>query len=141
MNLAHIRRSARKTAGNLIHTIPLVLGVLLLVSLGITLIPKDIYRNLFTGHPILDPILGAALGSISGGNPLTSYIIGGELLKEGISLISVAAFILSWVTVGIVQLPAEALTLGKKFALLRNCLSFLAAIIISVLLYFTLRIL
>lgn len=141
MNAAQIRQSSRKTAGNFIQTIPLLAGVLLLISLAITLIPKNIYQRVFTGKPVLDPLLGASLGSISAGNPLTSYIIGGELLKEGISLIAVAAFLLSWVTVGVVQLPAEVLTLEKKFALLRNCLSFFAAIIISVILYFTLRIL
>lgn len=141
MNIAQIRQSARKTAGNFIHTLPLLAGVLLLVSLAITLIPKNIYPRIFTGNIALDPLLGASLGSISAGNPLTSYIIGGELLKQGVSLIAVAAFLLSWVTVGIIQLPAEALTLGKKFALLRNCLSFFAAIIIAVLLYFTLKIL
>ena len=141
MNTTRIKQSARKTAGNFIQIIPLLTGVLLLVSLAITLIPKSIYQRIFTGNIVLDPLLGATLGSISGGNPLTSYIIGGELLKQGVSLIAVAAFLLSWVTVGIIQLPAEALTLGKKFALLRNCLSFFAAIIIAVLLYFTLKIL
>ena len=64
---------------------------------------------------------------------MTSYIIGGELLKNGVSLVAVLAFIVSWVTVGTVQLPAESLMLGRKFALLRNGISLIMAIAISVL--------
>jgi len=64
---------------------------------------------------------------------LTSYIIGGELLKNGVSLVAVLAFIVSWVTVGTVQLPAESLMLGRKFALLRNGISLIMAIAIAVL--------
>ena len=64
---------------------------------------------------------------------MTSYIIGGELLKNGVSLVAVMAFIVSWVTVGTVQLPAESLMLGRKFALLRNGISLIMAIAISVL--------
>jgi hypothetical protein len=60
-----------------------------------------------------------------------SYIIGGELLKQGISLIAVTAFIVAWVTVGFIQLPAESMILGKKFAFVRNILSFIFAIIVA----------
>nr|CBH37729.1 hypothetical protein BSM_12060 [uncultured archaeon] len=32
-----------------------------------------------------------------------SYIIGGELMKEGVSLFAITAFIVTWVTVSIVN--------------------------------------
>ncbi|MEJ2267866.1 MAG: hypothetical protein P8X70_02205, partial [Nanoarchaeota archaeon] len=70
-------------------------------------------------------------GSISAGSPITSYIIGGELLKRGTSLIPVTAFIVAWVTVGIIQIPIESKTLGKKFTILRNSLAFISAIIVA----------
>jgi hypothetical protein len=79
------------------------------------------------------------MGSITAGNPLAGYILGGELLAGGASLIAVTAMIVSWVTVGIVQLPAEALLLGRRFAMLRNLLSFLFAIAIAFLTVGTLR--
>lgn len=52
-----------------------------------------------------------------------------------------ATMIVSWVTVGVVQLPAEALLLGGRFAMLRNLLSFLFAIVIAFLIVATLRLL
>ena len=113
------------------RTVPMILGTLLLVSLA-SLIPKSFYIKIFQGT-FLDPIIGAIIGSISAGNPITSYIFGGEMIKNGVGLMAVTAFIVSWVTVGTIQLPAESMILGKKFALIRNLLSFISAIIIGAL--------
>jgi uncharacterized membrane protein YraQ (UPF0718 family) len=113
-------------------TLPLLLGVILLLGLFRTFISKQMIQYVFTGELLRDTLNGAVIGSISAGNPITSYIIGGELLKEGVSLFAVTAFIVTWVTVGIVQFPAEAAILGKRFALARNVLSFILAILVSV---------
>ena len=113
-------------------SLPILMGVLMLLALADTLIPKQTYRLIFSGNWFFDPLMGAALGSISGGNPLTSYIIGGELRQEGVSMLAITAFIVSWVTVGIIQLPAEGLMLGKRFAIVRNAVSFCTSIVIAI---------
>jgi len=112
---------------------PLILGTILLVSFLVTVIPQSFYLKIFTKNIFLDSFIGSLIGSISAGNPLISYILGGELLKIGVGLIAVTAFLVAWVTVGIVQLPAESMILGKKFAIIRNVLSFIFAIIVAVL--------
>ncbi len=112
---------------------PLILGTILLVSFLVTVIPQSFYLKIFTRNIFLDSFIGSLIGSISAGNPLISYILGGELLKIGVGLIAVTAFLVAWVTVGIVQLPAESMILGKKFAIIRNVLSFIFAIIVAVL--------
>jgi uncharacterized membrane protein YraQ (UPF0718 family) len=127
-----------KTFNSFKQVLPIIFGVVMLVALSIAAIPKSFYRNVFSGNKIIDPLLGAIFGSIATGNPITSYIIGGELLKQEVSLIAVIAFILSWVSVGLIQLPAESLMLGKKFAIVRNVISFVMALIIAVLVVFTL---
>ncbi len=114
------------------RVLPLIFGTILLVSLIVTLIPKSFYLRIFQNNVFLDSIIGSAIGSVSAGNPLVSYILGGELLKQGISLIAVTAFIVAWVTVGVVQLPAESIILGKKFAFARNILSFVSSIIVAI---------
>ena len=127
-----------KTAQSFRRSLPILMGVLMLLSLTFTLIPKSMYGKIFTGNRIIDPFIGAAVGSIAGGNPVTSYIIGGELRLHGISMLAVTAFIVAWVTVGVIQLPAEALMLGKRFAFVRNGISFVTALIISVIIVLTL---
>ncbi len=120
-----------KSARPILMNIPFVIGIILLVALFRTIIPSQIYLTLFSGG-LLDTFIGVVVGSISFGNPVVSYVIGGELEKLGISLLAITAFIVAWVTVGIVQLPAEAAMLGKKFAILRNLFSFLFSVIAAV---------
>jgi hypothetical protein len=110
----------------------------MLLSLVSTLVPKSLYAKIFTGNRIIDPLIGALVGSISGGNPVSSYIIGGELRLQGISMLAITAFIVAWVTVGVIQLPAEALMLGRRFALVRNGISFITTVVIAIITVLTL---
>jgi len=127
------KRAFRGLLNNLKMSVPILLGVLLLIGLVTTLVPKAFFSRVFTGNRVLDPLIGAVFGSAAAGSPLTSYVIGGELLNNGISLVAVLAFIVSWVTVGAVQLPAESMMLGRSFALLRNGISLIMAVVIAVL--------
>jgi len=127
-----MKQSAIKAAKGLWNSFPMILGTILLVSLITTLIPKSFYTSIFTKNPFLDSLIGSTVGSISAGHPITSYIFAGELLSQGIGLITVTAFIVTWVTVGLIQLPAESAILGKKFAILRNITAFFLAIVVAI---------
>ncbi len=112
--------------------IPILIGVLLLANL-LNVILQKYYVVLFSGNYWKDTVVGALVGSFSFGVALTSYIVGGEFLDKGVSLLAVTAFIMTWTTVGVVMLPLEAKMLGKKFAIWRNILNFIFAIVISIL--------
>jgi len=127
-----IRQAIKKSAKAMYRNLPLIAGVILLVSLVNGLLPKTVFNVLFFKNTLLDSFIGSAIGSILAGNPITSYILGGELLKQGISLVAVTSFIVAWVTVGVVQLPAEAVLLGKRFAITRNITAFLFTIIVAI---------
>uniref|UniRef100_A9A735 Permease n=1 Tax=Methanococcus maripaludis (strain C6 / ATCC BAA-1332) TaxID=444158 RepID=A9A735_METM6 len=127
-----LKSSTKKSAKSLWNAFPLIVGTILLVSLITTLVPKSFYLKIFSKSTILDSFIGSLIGSISAGNPIVSYVLAGELLNEGISLIAVTAFLVSWVTVGIIQLPAESAILGKRFAFLRNITSFGLSIIVAI---------
>jgi hypothetical protein len=127
-----------KTLQSIKRSLPILLGVLMLLALLVSLVPRSLYGKVFTGSRLIDPFIGAAIGSVSGGNPVTSYIVGGELRFQGISMVAITAFIVSWVTVGVIQLPAETLMLGRRFAIIRNTISFLMSIGIAVLTMLTL---
>jgi hypothetical protein len=112
---------------------PMLTGVLLLVSL-LHQFFKNNYQHWFSGNLILDPFIGAIAGSISFGMPVTSYVVGGELLHAGVSLLAVTAFIMSWTTVGLIMIPLEAsaLGIGMRFAIIRNILNFIFALIVAI---------
>ena len=138
MSEKRLKRSARKALRTFISILPLIVGMLLLTSLAVTLIPEHISAGLFGRHDLVDVFLGASAGSVAAGHPVASYILGGELLAEGVSLLAVTALIVSWVTLGIVQLPAESLLLGERFAIYRNLMCFLFAIVIPFFTVYTL---
>ncbi len=132
INYSKLKEANNKSLRSLGDILPILLGILILISVLMALIPKSIYGQIFTGNLFFDPIIGSMLGSLLTGNPITAYILGNGFLKAGISLIAVTAFMVSWTTVGIVQFPAESLIMGKRFAIFRNISAFLIAIIVAI---------
>lgn len=126
------KKAIKKSARQIFNTLPIIIGVVFLISILNSLVSADVYLRFFSRNIFFDSIIGAGIGSVLAGNPITSYIFGGELLKQGVSLVAVTAFLVAWVTVGLVQFPAESILLGKKFAILRNVLSFLFSIIVAI---------
>ena len=140
-NRDHLKQSLLKSSSMFLGILPVIAGVILLTGLLIELLPAEAAAGWFGRNATLDAVIGALVGSISAGHPVSSYLIGGELLNKGVSLVAVTAFLVSWVTVGSIQLPAEAVSLGWRFALLRNLLCFVSSILVALLVVGTLGIL
>ena len=111
---------------------PMILSIVGLMGLFQAMVSKELLASLFTGDPVKDTLIGTVAGGIAVGQALVSYILGGELLEQGISIYAVTAFILAWVTLGIVQLPLEAEVLGLRFTIYRNILAFISTIFVSI---------
>ncbi len=139
--LADLSANLRKTGKMLLRVFPNIVAVVLLSGLIMEFVPMNRLSEFLGGGIFTDGLIGAGIGSISIGNPLVSYVLGGELLDQGVSLMAVTALLVSWVTVGSIQLPAEIQTFGPRFALVRNGLSFLFAMIIAFLVLLTMQLL
>jgi len=136
---AGVFMNLRKTGKMLLQIFPNILAIVLLSGLIIEFVPMNRLSEFLGGGLFSDGLVGAGIGSISIGNPLVSYVLGGEFLDQGVSLMAVTALLVSWVTVGSIQLPAEIQTFGTRFAVLRNGLSFLFALIIAFLVLMTMQ--
>jgi len=121
-------------------TIPILIGTILLIGLLKSFVSFNTISKVFTGDVFRDTVIGSLIGSIFAGSALNSYVIGGELLKSKVSLFAVTSFLIAWVTVGIIQLPAEIAILGKRFAFARNLISFILSILLALAVVNTLRI-
>ena len=131
MILKKIQNTSINTLKSLKNIAPMLLAVIGLVGLFESFITPQMIHSLFNANVIHDTLLGTAAGAVSVGQPFLSYIIGGELLHEGISMYAVTAFILSFVTLGVIQLPLEFSIFGARFTIIRNLLSVIFAILIS----------
>jgi len=130
-NRAAMNRAFKSSARQFVNILPTLAGVVLLIGLFNALMSKELLSLVFSGDAVFDTLWGACFGSIFAGNPVNSYVIGGELLEFGVSLFAVTAVIVAWVTVGLVQIPAEISALGRKFAVVRNVVSFFMAIAVA----------
>lgn len=120
---------------------PMLVSIIGLVGLFQTTVTPEMMQSLFGGNTLYDMFIGTVIGGVSVGQPFISYIIGGEMLKEGISLYGVTSFILAWVTLGVVQLPLEYSLFGWRFTMLRNLLAFIFALVVSFCTVFTMEML
>ena len=139
--IERIKEANKKSLKGLWEMIPILTGVLLLISMFKILVPNEAYIHLFSGNYFTDPFIGALLGSILAGNPVTSYILGKGFLDKGISLIAVTAFITAWTTVGLLIYPVESSVLGKKFAISRNVSAFFISILVAIVTVIIIRVL
>ena len=128
-----LTQTTRKTAASFLQMLPTMLGTLLLTSLVVPFVPRLFETGLLGLNPLLDVLTGATAGSVAAGQPVVSYLMGGELGRLGMHPAGVTALIVAWVTVGLTHLPVEASMLGRRFALYRNLFSFLSALLIALL--------
>jgi len=122
------KEALQKTTRQVWGMLPILTGVILLLGLFHAFVPRTGLTAFFSGHRSLDILRAACAGSVLAGNPVNSYVLGRGLLDMGVSLSAVTALMLSWVCVGLVQLPAEMATLGTRFAVTRNVAAFVGSL-------------
>ncbi len=116
---------------NFISITPMILAVIVLVSVFQIYITPDILSTLFGAGIFSDTLVGTFLGGISSGNGAISYVIADGLKEQGVSAYALSAFILAWVTLGFVHLPAEASVFGVRFTVYRNIFALISTIVIA----------
>ena len=114
-----------------ISIIPMILAVVGLVGLFQTYITSQMLSNLFGYTKFYDIVVGTLAGAISLGNGTISFVVAQGLQEQGVSLYALSSFILAWVTLGFVQIPAEISIFGVKFTTYRNILALISTILIS----------
>lgn len=111
---------------------PMLLAIVGLVGLILGVLPPEtISRLLGIEAGAVAPIAAAIIGSITLIPALISFPLAGSLLDSGATVITITVFITTLLMVGTVTAPMEIKALGKKFTLLRNGLSLIAALIIA----------
>jgi uncharacterized membrane protein YraQ (UPF0718 family) len=123
-----------KIAGkSLLKLAPTILSVILLIGIIHGLFSDKIALLFGNENSVNGFILIAVMGSIMHIPSLLAFPLASSFLAEGASISLVVAFITTLTMIGIVTIPLEIKTLGKKFAIYRNVFSFVIAIIIAVL--------
>ncbi len=110
------------------------LNILILVSLVLYLIPSGtISHYMGEGSGITGFAVAALVGAITMIPAFISYPIAASLIQEGASYAVVATFLTTLLMVGALTLPLEIRYFGRRAAIVRNILNFIAAIVIGLL--------
>ncbi len=117
---------------------PMIIAVVAIVGLMQVYVTPEMLTTFFGHGDILDLLSGTLAGGISVGQGIISYVIADELMEQGISLYAISGFILAWVTLGLLQLPAEASVFGIRFTVYRNLFALISTILIAYLSVITL---
>ncbi len=113
---------------------PTLLSILIVIGLILGFVTSEtIGRILGQGSGATGVLSAAILGSILHIPSLISFPLGGSMMRSGASPTVIAVFITTLTMIGSVTIPMEIQVLGKRFALLRNSLSIVAALIIGLL--------
>ncbi len=115
-------------------TAPSLLTILGIVGLILgTLTPETISKLIGAEAGYWATLLAALIGAVTFIPSLVAFPLAGSLLRSGATIMTISAFITTLVMVGLVTVPMEIKSLGKKFTFLRNSLSLIGALIIAVL--------
>lgn len=85
------------------------------------------------GSGLLGVLTAVILGSVLHIPALVAFPLAASLVRVGASSLTVAVFISTLTMVGFVTLPLEVRVIGRRFALLRNALSLVSAMLVGLL--------
>ncbi len=126
-----LKKAFTKALISFISISPMLIAVMGLVGLMQVYLTPEILSAFFGHGSLIDTLVGTLAGAVSMGQGMISYVVAEGLMEEGVSNYALSAFILAWVTLGFVQLPAEASIFGLKFTFYRNILTLISTIIIA----------
>jgi uncharacterized membrane protein YraQ (UPF0718 family) len=126
----------KKSWGSFLGILPQFVAVIVVAGMLLAVLDAETISRLAGARSGWLGVIGAALvGAITLIPGFIAFPLSALLLKNGAGVMQIGAFVSSLMMVGVVTLPLETATFGKKIALARNlaafAFSFLVAFVIS----------
>lgn len=124
--------SMKKSKGMMGSMLGQIFGILFIIGLILTFVPPEMIKEyLGSSNVFLATISSALMGSITLIPAFVAFPLIGSIVDRGASIVPAVAFLTTLTMVGFVTFNLERQEFGKKFALARNGLSFVFAILIA----------
>lgn len=122
----------KKSKGMMGNMIGEIIAIIFMIGLILTFIPPESIKSVLgSSNTVLSTIIAAFVGSITLIPAFVAFPLVGSFVDVGASIVPAVAFLTTLTMVGLVTFPLEKKEFGFKFALTRNVLSFIAALIIA----------
>lgn len=126
-------KSVKRGLFSFIRILPTVLTIIVIIGLLLGFVPPDTIQQ-FVGDQSgpIGLLVTAVAGSVLHIPSIVAFPLAASFLELGASVTVAAVFITTLTMIGIVTLPLEIRELGWRFALLRNGISFVGAVLIAI---------
>ena len=109
-----------------------ILSIIFLIGLVLTFLPpQEIAVYVGKQDVLLSTVIAATLGAVTLIPAFIAFPLIGTLVNAGVGIVPSVAFLTTLTMVGCVTMPLEKEQFGTKFTLVRNGLSFIFAVVIS----------
>lgn len=107
------------------NILPQFLAILILIGLALAVLsPETITKLLGTSSGLWGVLAASVIGSITLIPGFVAFPLVAALLKSGAGYMQIAAFVSTLMMVGIVTMPLEMKTFGKRATIVRNVAAF-----------------
>jgi uncharacterized membrane protein YraQ (UPF0718 family) len=114
------------------NILPQFLSILIIIGLALAILsPETITKLLGTNSGVWGVLAASLVGSITLIPGFVAFPLAAALLKSGAGYMQIAAFVSTLMMVGIVTLPMEMKTFGKRATLVRNVSAYLFSIVVA----------
>ena len=111
---------------------PSIVAIIWTIGFILTFLPPGlILKTIGRDAGFQGVIMAAAFGSVVLIPAFIAFPLAASFLRQGADVGAIAAFVTTLVMVGVITAPLEMKYFGKKFALWRNSLSFVFALVIA----------
>lgn len=115
------------------NILPMLFSVLLIVGMMLSVLDTDTITKLLGEESgALGILLAATVGAITLIPGFVAFPLAAILLANGAGVAPIAAFVSSLMMVGVVTIPMEVNTFGKKVTLVRNLSAFVYSLAVAV---------
>lgn len=111
-----------------------IIGILMIIGVIMAYVPMETMTKYLgsSGNLSLSVIISSVIGGITIIPAFIAFPLVAALKAQGANIMVITAFLTTLTMVGVATLKIEVSEFGKKFALIRNALSFILAVTIAV---------
>ena len=122
----------KKSKGMMGNMLGEIIAIIFIIGIVLTFIPPESIKSVLgSENTALATLVAAVAGSVTLIPAFVAFPLVGSFVDVGASIVPAVAFLTTLTMVGIVTFPLEKKEFGFKFALIRNVLSFVMALIIA----------
>ena len=115
------------------NILPQFLSILLIIGLALAILsPETITKLIGSSSGVWGVLAASLIGSITLIPGFVAFPLASALLTSGAGYMQIAAFVSTLMMVGIVTIPMEMKTFGKRATIVRNVSAYLFSIVVAI---------